>query len=343
MTSIEFKRPLLDNKELDHDHYFGEADMRMRNEEDEDNKFEEAAQITYVGKLNSFTEKVFEELTDEQDHFEAFFTSMFVLGIVFIPLSLIFSDYIKYYDKQLIIYLQSSSFYHSSVFNYLSSFINLFYTVKFHVSFCIFAYLALDPGVAYKVAITAGFTSYLCFYLEVIIHDPRPYWITTEIIPAFCHVNFGCPSLNILSGFMYYQLLNLNYNRAIHSRDPFTRDNITAMKCGVFIAKFFIVINFLVGLVLIANGENFVYQVIVSFFFGFIFIRILITFNKDIDYLANGARYIMSISNQTVVWFFIYIMGLASASWIVYSIIHKGLLISKENMTNINVSHVINY
>ena len=129
---------------------------------------------------------------------------------------------------------------------------------------------------------------------------------------------------------IYYHLLNFNLSKALKSKDPFVEKNLSALKFASYIAKFFILINILVAFQLVANGEHFFYQVAATFFMGFIFIRLLIVFNKEIDYHANGARYVQNISNSTVIWVFIYILGCACFSWIVYSIVYKGLLISKQ-------------
>lgn len=288
--------------------------------------------------IGKFTELVLEEMTDEQDYFEAFFTIMFLLGCFFIPLILIFSDYIKPYDLNVITTIQSSSIYSDKFFSYLGNFITYFYSMRFHMSLTIFIYLAVDPGVAYKVAITAGMCTYVSFFLETIIHDTRPYWISTDVKPVFCHITFGCPSVNVLSGLLYYNLLNFNISRAIKAKDPFLEKNVTALHIGSFIAKFYVLVNVLVGLQLICNGEHFIYQIAATFFMGFVLIRVLIAFNKEIDYHANGARYVLNISNSTVIWAFIYIIGCACFSWVIYSTVAQELLMSKEYITNINVS-----
>lgn len=288
-----------------------------------------------IGKA---TELLFEEITDEQDQFEAFFTTMFIIGIFFIPFVLIFSDYIKPYDLQIIINIQKSSIYSEELFVEISKILKLFYSLKVHMSVTIFIYLAIDPGIGFKVALTAGMTYLITFFLNAIIHDERPYWISSEVKPSLCYYTFGCPSVNLLSGFLYYNLLNFNIDRALKAKDPFLEKNKSALKIGNFIAKFYIIVNVIIGIQLFCNGENFLYQILSTFLIGFIIVRILFAFNKELDYYVNGARYIQGISNVTSIWVFIFIITCACSSWIFYSSISEDLVLSKDNFININVS-----
>lgn len=352
MTSQALKVSLLDQKDDEYEPILSNKNSNQFNNDkarkemihsknsnnnDDDSYSVESDFFQEAFGIGKFTEVVLEEITDKQDYFEAFFTTMFLIGCFLLPLILIFSDYIKPYDLEVILYIQNSSLYSDKFFNYFGEIITYFYSVKFHMSLIIFIYLAIDPGVAYKVAATAGMASYISFFLDTIIHDTRPYWISTEVKPVFCHITFGCPSVNVLSGLLYYNLLNFNLSRAIKAKDPFLEKNALALQIGSFVAKFYVMINVLVGFQLIANGEHFVYQIAATFFMGFIMIRVLIAFNKEIDYFTNGARYIVSISNSTVIWIFIYIMGFACFSWVIYSTVSQELLISKEYITNINV------
>lgn len=292
---------------------------------------------TSAANLGGFTEKVLEEITDEQDHFEAYFTTMFLLGCLLVPLILIFSEYIKPYDAKIIQYIQTTRLYQNGYFFSIRKFTKIIYNLKFHSALCLFIYLAIDPGVGFKVSCTAGLSTYIAFYLEILIHDSRPYWNYSSIKPLFCHMNFGCPAITLFTGFLYYHLFYFNINRAIMSKDPFMNKNKKSMQIVNWLIKIFIFLNFFLGFQLVCNGENYIYQVLVTFFIGFVIIRILITFNKEIDYFTNGARYVQQISNVTSIWAFIYIILLASFSWIIFSVVHEDLTISKNYILNINV------
>ena len=291
--------------------------------------------------IGKFTQLILEELTDEQDNFEAFFTIMFLIGCIFIPFVLIFSEYIKPYDLSLISTIQNSDVYSQELFLSIGNYIKYFFSLNFHISLTVFIYLAIDPGVGYKVTMVAGTCTYFSYFLQVIIHDSRPYWHSSLIKPVFCHVTFGCPSVNVLGGLIYYNLLNFYINRAIKSKDPFIEKNLTALYIGSFIAKFFIIINIMLGILLIANGEHFIYQIILTFLIGFIIVRIVIAFNKEIDYYTNGARYMQSISNYTTIWVFILVFTFSVLSWIFYYSIYQDLLISQDYITNINVIYLL--
>lgn len=294
-----------------------------------------------VGK---FTEIVLEEITEEQDDFEVFFTIMFLLGFLLIPLQLVFSDTIKPYDLVIIQWMQDMSKFNDPILIQLSECIGYFLdfssTFTFHTSFTIFIYLSIDPGIAYKAVLTSGLASYLNFFLISIIHDSRPYWISDSIIPTKCHITYGCPSLNVLSGILYYHYMNFSISRALQSNDPFIEKNREALEYSRYLVEFYVIINIMIGAQSLVDGEHFIYQILATFFYGFIIIRILIMFNKNIDYVTNGSRYMKEISNTYLIWILFFVLTLSCFSALVYSIIANELYIDREWSTNINVSFI---
>ncbi len=56
--------------------------------------------------LGIFSGKVLEEIKEQHDEWENFMTTMFLIGIILIPIQLIFSDQIKIYDIKIIKFLQ---------------------------------------------------------------------------------------------------------------------------------------------------------------------------------------------------------------------------------------------
>ncbi len=90
-------------------------------------------------------QKLLEEIHDEQDEWEVFFSTMFFAGILLIPLQLIFSDFIKPYDASLIEWIQINIVYSFDIVSQwittFEAFLNFFANVKFLNSIIIFFYL----------------------------------------------------------------------------------------------------------------------------------------------------------------------------------------------------------
>jgi hypothetical protein len=291
--------------------------------------------------VGGFTEKVLEEIHEEQDEWEIFFTTMFFLGIVLIPLQLIFADDIKPYDAYIIETIQTSIVYLTpsmmSFFSFLSSILSTVSNIRFLTSAVIFFYLCFDPGVAYKTTLVAGFGIYIVFILKLIIHDGRPYWIYDTIKPGLCRTSFGSPSLDVFVGMLYSHYIFFCTKRALQSKDRIVALNKNAILVSEYCSIAMIVMNISVGLMYAAMGENFFYQIFVTFFYGFILIRIMIIFNKDIDHFANGSRFVKQISNVSNIFVMFLVIFLAISACIIYQITNSDLLISRDWTTNIAV------
>jgi hypothetical protein len=291
--------------------------------------------------VGGITEKVLEEIHDEQDEWEIFFTTMFFLGIVLIPLQLIFADDIKPYDAYVIETIQNDLVYSTPTskmfFSVMSSTLSIFSNVRFLSSAVIFFYLCFDPGVAYKTTLVAGFGIYIVFILKLIIHDGRPYWIYKNITPGLCRTSFGSPSLDVFVGMLYSHYIFFCTKRALQSKDRIVALNKTAIVVSEYCSIGLIVLNIAVGLMYATMGENFFYQIFITFFYGFMLIRITIIFNKDIDHFANGSRFVKQISNVSNIFVMFLVTILAILACIIYQITNSDLLISRDWTTNIAV------
>jgi len=285
--------------------------------------------------------KLLEEIHDEQDEWEIFFSTMFFAGILLIPLQLIFSDFIKPYDASLIEWIQVNIVYSldwvTLSITTLESFLNFSANVKFLTSVIIFFYLCFDPGVAFKTTIIAGSGTYIVFILKIIIHDARPFWISQNITPGLCRLSFGCPSLDIFVGMLYSNYLLFCTTRARNSNDIIVMKGLDQLNFSAKVAWIMIIINFMVGVLYTFLGENFFYQTLITFFYGFILIRIAIVFNKDIDHYTNGSRFISEISNMACVIAMFSVSILAILACLIYEIVNKDLLIPRDWIVNISV------
>lgn len=291
------------------------------------------------------TQKLLEEIHDEQDEWEEFFSTMFFTGILLIPLQLIFSDYLKPYDSALIEWLQENTIY---TFENLSAFIvsiesvlKFMANVKYLTSVIILFYLCFDPGVAYKTTIIAGTGTYIVFILKIIIHDARPFWVNSNIKPGLCRLSFGCPSLDVFVGMLYSNYLLFCTTRARNSNDIIVLKGAEQLNFSANVAWIMIVLNVLNGIFYTILGENFFYQTLITFFYGFILIRIVIVFNKDIDYYTNGSRFINEISNTACVIAMFSVTIMSILSCLIYEIVNEDLLIPRDWLVNISVNKII--
>lgn len=297
--------------------------------------------------VGTVTSKVFEEIYDEQDEWESFFTTMFFIGIILIPLQLIFADNIKPLDSYIIENIQHYLIYSSTFtlvfFKFLVTSLNWVAHIRFFTSALVFFYLGFDPGVAFKTTITAGCGTYIVFILKLIIHDSRPYWIDPNIHPALCRLSFGCPSLDVFVGMLYSHYMFFCCKRALMSDDLIIRKNQSAVQVNMYLSLIFIIMNVLVGICYAFFGENFIYQILITFFYGFILIRIMIIFNKEIDHFANGTRFVTAISNVTTIVIMFGVISLAIISCIIYEVVSSELVIPREYTINISVIYFLFY
>ena len=296
---------------------------------------------TYIVGREAFTQAIFEEIADDEDEIEAFFTIMFFLGLTMIPLQLIFADFIKPYDAAIIRYLQALLLRppYEDIFTIIGKGFVYFASMRFIISFNLFFYLFFDPGVSYKVCLMSGCSSYIVFILKLIIHDARPYWIFQDVKSIFCSSSYGCPSSDIFGGMVYLYYLKYCINRAINSDDIIVSQNLKYLEHSMKLNYILIFIFSSIAFFHVLFGENFIYQILVTFFYMFIFIRILIVFNKEIDHISNGARFVINISNEVTVGTFFVILALALFSIVFYSIIKIDLQIPLSWRENINVNY----
>lgn len=292
--------------------------------------------------VGTVTGKVFEEIYDQQDEWEIFFTTMFFIGIFLIPLQLIFADDIKPYDAYIIqniqYYLVNTDLFMSYGMLILRYMLEWVANVKFFISMTVFFYLCFDPGVAFKTCLIAGCGSYLVFILKIITHDSRPFWVSSEIKPGLCKLSFGSPSLDVFVGMLYSHYIFFCTDRALRSSDEIITMNRESVETSKYVSIVLMVFNALIGIFYFCIGENFIYQILITFFYGFILIRILVIFNKDIDHFSNGSRFIKEISNVSTIMTMFFVLCLSITSCIIYEIVGQDLLIPREWSDNISVS-----
>lgn len=290
--------------------------------------------------LGKFSGKVLEEIHEDHSEWENFMTTMFLIGIILIPLQLIFNDNIKHYDIFLVKFVQEYCYTILTSNPYLYYSFRLTSDMSFYISITVFYYLTFENGIAFKTAIVGSFGSYCVFIFKLIIHDSRPFWVDANVQCGLCKLSFGSPSLDLFIGMLYSHYIYFCTERALMSDDRFINQSRKALIVSRYLSISLMVINYLNGFFYIIVGDDFIYQILISYFYGFIVIRIVQVFNKEIDSYANGARFIESISNVFLMYIMLYVGVLAIVSCIIYSIVCDDLIIPREWEINISVSRV---
>ena len=293
--------------------------------------------------LGIFSGKVLEEIKEEHDSWENFMTTMFLIGIILIPIQLIFSDKIKSFDIKIIKFLQKNLkidfFLQNKII--LNS-ILFFSNINFYLSIVVLFYLSFDSGIAFKTSLISNIGIFFVFVFKLIIHDSRPFWIDSEVKNYLCKLSFGSPSIDIFVGMLSSHYLYFCSSRALQSDDHFINKSRYEIIFSEKLSFFLIGLNFFNGIFYVLIGTHFIYQILVSYFYGFILIRIVIIFNKEIDSFSNGARFIISISNLLSIYVMFIVTILSIISSITYSIVKDDLIIPREWEINISKKCNIN-
>lgn len=280
-------------------------------------------------------EYVLEEISEVQTSLVKFFTLMFEIGILLIPIQIIIYEDIKPYEIIAIHGLQNV-FNLSNLNNYsfyIYKIILSFSSINFLTSFNVFIYFFTDTLVSLKVCFLLGSCSYIVYVLKLIIHDSRPFWIDPLVTGIRCKTSFGCPSLDVFTGMFYFNFLIFNLAKRNKKKlDPNLKWLLRATK---YISLIFIGLNVLIGFIHILFGENFIYQVIFSIFYVYLFLRVIITFDELINHYTKNAREEDTTSRMVSINIFFCVLIFSILSLVFYSITSYDLtipLIWSENI-----------
>jgi hypothetical protein len=323
--------------------------MRLEQEKDESNVKDKAGDnpensfITNDRKIHKDIPEegfayVLEEINEVQTSLVNFFTLMFEIGVLLIPIQIIIYNDIKPYEISAILYLQS----YFNVRNlsapvfYFYKLILSFSSMNFLTSLNIFFYFFTDALVSFKVCLLLGSCTYITYALKLIIHDSRPFWIHPYIVGLRCKTSFGCPTLDVFMGMFYFNYLFFNLSKRQHYRHL---DATVKYLLGIskYICLFFIAITLLVGCIHVLFGENFIYQIIFSIFYVYLFLRIIIIFDELINHYAKYSRIKETTSRKVAINIFFTVLVLSILSLILYSITSYDLQIPLEWSENISV------
>lgn len=287
--------------------------------------------------LGMFSGKVLGEINEQHYHdtWENVLTVMFLIGVILIPIQLIFAENLKYVDLYVVNALQqvvgnvNGNINDNGMVYNCASFCS---DVSFYMSILVFIYVAVDSGIAFKTLIVGNISSFLVYILKLITHDTRPYWSThynnhTLLIKH----SYASPSLTCFVGMLYTHYLHFNINRALMSNDKFINKSRSFILHSKHLSLLLIFINYINGLFFICQGAHYIYQILITYFYGFIVIRIVIIFNKEIDSYTNGTRFILTMSNAFVMYVLFIVGVLAVIGGCAYCVVYDDVYEKEED------------
>ena len=119
-------------------------------------------EYTGVSQFGVFSGKVLGEINEQRyyyDMWENVLTVLFVVGVVLIPIQLIFADDLKYVDMCIMnvvhnIFANSDN---SGNGSFIYNCISFCSDISFYMSILVFIYIAVDSGIAFKTLIIGTF------------------------------------------------------------------------------------------------------------------------------------------------------------------------------------------
>ena len=309
----------------------------VKNEEGANNSLISFEQGRDKLSKNEGFDYILEEINEVQTNLVNFFTIMFKIGIILIPIQIIVYEDIKTYEIDAIIYLQSSFGIgkESSTTIWMIKLFLGFSSINFLSSLNIFIYYFTDTMIAFKASLMLGSCSFLVYALKLLVHDSRPFWINEMVLSLRCKTSFGCPAFIFTGMFLFnYLIFNISKMNNDKKLDQLTKRhfNITEI-----LSLIYILIILSSGFILILFGENFIYQIICSFCYVYVLLRIVIIFDELINYYAKNASIKETISRVFAFYLFILIILLSIFSLFFYSITSYDLQIPLNWSQNISV------
>ena len=137
---------------------------------------------------------------------------------------------------------------------------------------------------------------------------------------------------------VFYHYMRFCITKAINSNDPIVKKNLWYLDIAHYIATILLIANVITGIIDVCLGHQFFYQLLLTFLYGYMTIRVLFMFNKDIDYYTNGARYIISVSNGFTIIMFFMVLVISMTITCIYDLTYVDLVMPSLWKNNLNVS-----
>lgn len=184
-----------------------------------------------------------------------------------------------------------------------------------------FLFYLQDPLHSTKLTIVATLGLYLCSCTNMILREPRPYFLSKHVHGHLCSEGFGMPSFSLTVATVCYSFMLIMY---IHKRPLWER--ITA-----YFATLAIMV--LLAFSRVFLGANFPHQVAATLIYDYLYITITFTFDSVIHKLAYKSSHNYDKNRHYSIYWFIAVVGCLLASLLIYLLfpLHFHLNIEWEN------------
>jgi hypothetical protein len=152
--------------------------------------------------------------------------------------------------------------------------------------------LCTDSLIAFKGAFLTCMGLFFLSLLNIFFKDPRPFW-TSPLIKdnSHCYFDFGSPDAELFILTFYYSYIVIMY------RFKFSSENSSKFVSGLLV---FLLVACIGGAYFsgIANGVTYLHQSLTSQLFGFCYLVICLTFDREIHGLCEKSGFVLKSSRS---------------------------------------------
>jgi len=228
-----------------------------------------------------------------------------LLAIMIIPIQIFMKSMIQNMENNMIKDLQSKgSLLASDGFQVLYEVLIVAFSSEFSLLVSIFLFLSMDSLIAFKAALLCCLGIYVMVLLKLMYESPRPFWMERDIIAyrGHCKFDFGSPSQHVFSLvyfypyliFMYFQKYTLRVNKPL-------------------VASLYVLDACLASLTflgLLVMGQVYLYQIMISILYSFVFLLLTITFDAEILNKCEQIGFIVRSSRKYKFYLLLFCMGM---------------------------------
>ena len=237
-----------------------------------------------------------------------------------IPLNIILRDSLSDHEADFISWLQ----------DYKSSSVNDFFKgVVFTGSHNMIVFVLpglfniLEPVVTMKITIVSTHALYLYTLFAVILTEPRPYWMRSEIEGINCENGFGSPSEEVLFSLIFslYLVIELCEGRL---KKAYTTTLYVLSSAWIL----------LIGFAVVFLGENFMHQVFLTLCIGYVYLTVVLLMDFYLNQLSLISCYYNNKNRLAKIYWFIAAISMVFVILIFHMNIEKNTKISIKWIKN---------
>ena len=242
-----------------------------------------------------------------------------LLLIIILPLEQLFSSQMANREMHFLENLQSSvsNSYAIDFFKFVGYLGNMWViqgtaTILFYL---------FDPLHSMKLTIVAAYGVYFASLLNMILREPRPYFLSRAIKGHDCADGFGMPSHSLTVATICYSFMLIMY---IHRRS-------LVLRISAYLGMFLLMLLIAVSRVLL--GSNFPHQVVTTLLYDYLYVTMTFTFDSTINKLSYRSSHNYEKNKHYSVYWFIATLGCLLASLFLYMLfpLHFRMDIEWEN------------